>query len=88
MATPPSGGAGSCIVEHDRARSSWSASQQAQPELDLLGVPTSLALLLAGTGQPQDVQAESLTFSVGEPLVEMGTSQVFMHELLHLSTPE
>jgi len=65
-----------------------SAGEQSQPELDLLCVLTGPALLPARSRQSQDVQAQSFSLGLGQLLLEMSTSQVFMHELLHLSTPE
>jgi hypothetical protein len=64
-----------------------SAGEQTQAELHLLGVLTGLALLSARSRQSQDVAAQPFSLGLGQPLLEMGASQVFMHELLHLSTP-
>ena len=58
------------------------------PELDLLGLPTSPVRVPAGASQPDDVLGQTLAFSVREPLVEMGSGQVFVHELLHVSAPQ
>ena len=65
-----------------------SAGEKAQPQLDLLGLTTGPVRVAAGASQPDDVLGQTLTLGIGEPLVEMGSGQVFVHELLHVSAPQ
>jgi len=73
-------------VELDRSVTG-SAGEQPQPQLDLLGLPTSPTLLATRPREASDVVSQPRPFRVGQTLVEMGSGQVFLHEVLHLIAP-
>jgi hypothetical protein len=58
-----------------------SADQQAQAELRALGGAHGLLRVPASLGDAHDVRGQTGAFGVGEPLVQMGSCQVFGKKL-------
>ena len=58
-----------------------SAHQQTQPQLCLLTGPLGTPGGASGPGDPDDVGGEPLSVGVDEATVQMGSGELFMHDV-------